>query len=89
MPPKRNCTVHFLKQILEGTKSYFTNTDIPNVFVQKLDGLTVKSVLAQVYNVPEVRAYLPDFDENPERYINREYLFAIVNRIDPSYFRRA
>lgn len=38
--------------------------------------------------MPEVRKYLPDFDEKPERRLNREFVFGIVNTLDPTFFAR-
>jgi len=72
-----------------GTKKYFTNKEVPNVYVVKLDHLTVKNVMDKVYHVPEVRCYLPEFDEPAHKKMNRDFLFAIVNKIDASYFTRA
>jgi hypothetical protein len=50
--------------------------------------LTVKNVMEKVYTNAEVRKYLPDYEEEPEKYMNRDFLFAIVNRIDPTFFLR-
>jgi len=36
-----------------------------------------------------VRQYLPDYDEEPEKKIPREFLFSIVNKLDPTFFSRA
>lgn len=88
LPPKHMCTIEFLKQILQGKKSYFLNHDVPYVYVQKLERLTIKNVMEKVYDVPEVRQYLPDYPEHADRYMNRDFLFSIVNRIDSSFFRR-
>lgn len=43
--------------------------------------------MEKVYGVPEVRKYLPDYDE-PEKFIPRDWLFAVVNKIDPTFFKR-
>ena len=36
-----------------------------------------------------MRKYLPDYDEKPERFMNRDFLFGIVNKVDPTFFDRA
>ena len=59
-----------------------------NHVVPRLQHLTVENVIDKVYNVPEVRIYLPDFAKEPEARIPREFLFAIVHKIDPSFFTR-
>jgi hypothetical protein len=61
---------------------------VPYVYIDQLEGLTVKNVLDKVYKVPDVRKYLPDYEE-PEKFIPRDWLFAIVNKLDPTFFKRA
>ena len=75
--------------IMTGEKRYFLNRDIPVVYIQKLNKITVEEVLAKVYHLREVRAYLPDFETYPERKMNRDFLFGIVNKLDPTFFARA
>ena len=36
-----------------------------------------------------MRQYLPDYEESPEKKISREFLFSIVNKVDPTFFSRA
>ena len=62
---------------------------MPCVLVQRLEKLTIKNVLARVYDNPTVRSYLPDYEEEPEKKICREFLFSIVNKLDPTFFSRA
>ena len=88
MPPKRACPVSFLRAVLTGEKSYFLNSQIPYVYIDQLEGITIKNVLDRVYKHPEVRKYLPDYEE-PEKFIPRDWLFAVVNKVDPSFFKRA
>lgn len=61
---------------------------MPYVYIHKLQHLTLTNVLAKVYTNATVRKYLPDYDQ-PVKYMNREFLFAIVNRLDPTFFDRA
>lgn len=88
LPPKRSCSVNFLRGILQGEKSYFLNKDVPYVYIDQLEGLTIKNVLDKVYQIPDVKKYLPDHDE-PEKFIPRDWLFAVVNKLDPTFFTRA
>jgi hypothetical protein len=88
LPPKRLCSIQFLRDILSGKKKYFYTHDIAMINVCRIEHLTVKSVLDKIYNMPDVRVYLPDFDTEPEKRINRDYLFAIVHKLDPSFFKR-
>ncbi len=49
--------------------------------------LTVERVLKQVHGHREIMRFLPDFTDNGKQYIERDFLFAIVNTIDKNYFR--
>ena len=44
--------------------------------------------MQKVYHIPDVRKYLPDYPDHPERYMNRDFLYSIVNKLDPSFFKR-
>jgi hypothetical protein len=49
--------------------------------------LTVERVLKQVQGHREIMRFLPDLTDNGKQYIERDFLFAIVNTIDKNYFR--
>lgn len=83
------CPVEFLRALLSGEKKYFYNHEVPVVYIQKLNKVTIKQVLKKAYNVPDIRVYLPDFDTHPERKMFRDFLFGIVNKLDPTFFKRA
>ena len=60
LPPKRQCTLNFLKQILSKKKKYFVQSEVTHIKVPKCPELTVESVMEQVSKIPEIMAYLPD-----------------------------
>jgi hypothetical protein len=82
------CTIDFLRQILDGRKQYFLNKEVPYIYMQKMERVTVKNVLDKVYERPEVRVYLPDYTDHADKYMNRDFLFSIVNKLDPTFFTR-
>lgn len=88
MPPKRLCSVAFLRDILSGKKKYFYTHEMTMINVSRIEHLTVKGVLDKVYDIPEVRQYLPDIEDHPEKRINRDFLFAIVHKLDSTFFVR-
>lgn len=51
--------------------------------------LTVERVLKQVKGFKQIMKYLPDLPENGKHYIERDFLFTIVNTVDRNYFREA
>ncbi len=49
--------------------------------------MTDKRVFKQVQGQREIKRFLPDVTDNGKQYIERDFLFAIVNTIDKNYFR--
>ncbi len=49
--------------------------------------LTVERVFKQVQGDTEIMRFLSDLTDNGKQYIERDFLFAIVNTIDKNYFR--
>jgi len=59
------------------------------VVVPRIQFLSTELVMSKVYDIPAVRAYLPDFDKDAAKRMSRQFLFAIVHKLDPDFFRRA
>ncbi len=51
--------------------------------------LTVERVFKQVQGRREIIRFLSDVTDNGKQYIERDFLFAIVNTIDKNYFRES
>lgn len=81
--------MEFLKDVLSGKKSYFLQKDIRIMKIPKCPEITVDRVLQQVKGQKDVMKYLPDIPLAGKHYIERDFLFSIVNTVDPDYFRSA
>jgi len=81
--------VTFLRQILTGEKKFFYQDQITPVTVPRLQYLNMALILKKVYDVPAVRAYLPDYDEDVAKRMSQEFLYPIVHRLDSTFFQRA
>ena len=57
--------------------------------VQMCPELTVERVLKQVQGHREIMSFLSDVTDNGKQYIERDFLFAIVNTIDKNYFQES
>ena len=79
----------FLKEILSGKKKYFLQAQVTNITVPSCPELTVARVIQKVKDHEAVMAYLPSVSENGKQYIERGFLFNIVNTIDPKFFQAA
>ena len=77
--------MEFLGQLLRGEKKALPLDEIKPVKVADKRFITVKRVCEQVKNNTVYMTYLPD---NPQK-CGRDFLFTIVNTLDPLYFRHA
>lgn len=55
--------------------------------VPHFDEYSAMRIMEQVRAIPKFRQYLPDLDHMVKP-LNREYLFNIINTVDPTYFGR-
>ena len=81
--------MEFIKDVLSGKKSFFLQKDIRMMKIPKCPEITVDRVLQQVRGIKEIMKYLPDIPLVGKHYIEREFLFSVVNTVDPDYFRLA
>ena len=61
-------------------------TEAISTVVPKVGSITVGRVMEAIKDVPEILAYLPDLEGLKPKHMNRQYLFDIVNTLEPSYF---
>ena len=85
MPPEDKCSLEFIGQILRGEKKILHLDDIKPVKVADKRFITVKNVCEQVKNNEVYMRYLPDKPSSA----GRQFIFNIVNTLDPDYFRYA
>ena len=89
LPTLRNCSMEFLKDILCGKKQYILQQNIVTIKVPTCPELTVDKVLQQVKPHREIMKYLPEPSVTGKQYVERDFLFCVVNTIDRNYFREA
>ena len=81
--------MEFLKEILAGTKKYFLLDEVAKINVPFAPELTVERILKQVKDIKEITRYLPRINESGRQYMERDFLFSIVNTIDRKFFKEA
>jgi hypothetical protein len=84
-----NCSLEFLREILAGTRKYFLLHEIATVRVPVCPELTVERILHRVKDHKEIMRYLPDLPDKGKKYIERDFLFTIVNTLDRKFFKEA
>ena len=76
----------YLRCVLNGLKSVFPNSQVRRVKEPRYKQLTLDKVIAFCLEKPRILRYLPNLPDNGEPPCDREFLFAIVNTIEPDYF---
>ena len=78
--------MEFLRALMNGRKRYFKNEQARRVNVPRYRQLTLTKVVDHCITKPEILRYIPNFPMGGEPHIDREFLFTIVNTLDPAYF---
>jgi len=86
LPERRYCTLAYLKSLLSGEKSFFKNQEVRPVKVPRYKTLSIKHVLEYAMSRRQISKYLPDQDDKSEPQVDRDFVFTIVNTVDPNYF---
>ena len=81
--------MEFLQDILCGKKQYILQQNIVTIKVPKCPELTVDKVLQQVKPHREIMKYLHEPSVPGKYYVERDFLFCVINTIDRNYFRKA
>ena len=81
--------MEFLREILGGKRKYFLLHEIASVRVPVCPELTVERILHRVKDHKEIMRYLPDLPDKGKKYIERDFLFTIVNTLDRKFFKEA
>ena len=80
MPKASKCKLIFLQAILYGQKKCLRQKEVPAKTVPHWPGLTVKNVYPQVWDWPNVREYLPDWDN---KFPERDFFFKVLYTLHP------
>ena len=78
--------MEYLRAILNGRKRYFKNEQARKVRVPRFRQLTTAKVLDYVKERPDVMRYLPNFRLDGEPTVDREFMFTVLNTLEPDYF---
>ena len=79
----------FLKDILSGRKKYFKLSEVKQANVPRYRELTIKSILQYALTHQRIKHYIPWMPDPTDPFIDRKFMVAIVNTIEPDYFPAA
>ena len=86
LPERRYCTMEFVRAVMNGRKRYFKNEEVRKVRVPRYKQLTYQRVIEYCNEKPNIMRYLPNQRLDGEPTCDREFLFTILNTIEPEYF---
>ena len=81
--------MEFIREILAGTRKYFLLHEVSSIRVPVCPELTVERILQRVKDHKEIMRYLPDLLDKGKKYVERDFLFTIVNTLDRKFFKEA
>ena len=71
---------------MNGQKSYYVTKDVKLVSVPRYSEITVKQVINFIFDKPHILKYIPNLKKSSDKSMDREFLFNIVNTVEPEYF---
>ena len=86
LPERRFCSMEFIRALLNGRKRYFKNDELRKVKVPRYKQLTYQRVIEHCAGKPTVMSYLPNQRLDGEPTCDRDFLFTILNTLEPEYF---
>ena len=78
--------MEFIRGVMNGRKSYFKNDALRKVKVPRYKQLTYTRVMDYCNERQNILRYLPNQRLDGEPTCDREFLFTIVNTLEPDYF---
>ena len=85
LPPIKESTQTFLRQIMHGDKRYIKLNKVLVIQVPQYKGLYVKDIMKFARSKIKIDDYLPEFEYNKEP--NRQWLCNVVNSLIPEDFQ--
>ena len=87
MPTQKGTKVSFLRAIFCNKKKALKQTNVNKVVVPHFDELSVKNLYADAMNDQLVKDYLPDLEQNSNRYPERDFFFGILGTLRTIYLK--
>ena len=86
LPEKRYCNLDYLRGVLSGAISVYRNEEVRPVNIPRFKTLTLKIVYDYAMSHSVCKRYLPEMHDAEEPYIDRDFLFTVVNTGDRTFF---
>ena len=87
LPKKTHCTRDWFKAVLKDEKKLIPIANIKSVIVPCYPELSLKKLLPEILNIPEVMTYMPHGLEKKMK-CDRQWFFDILATILPGYVEK-
>ena len=88
MPTQKGTKVIFLRAIFCNKKKALKQTSLTKVVVPYYEELSVKNLYGDAMKDELVKDYLPELEQNSNRFPEREFFFGILNYLRPQYLKK-
>ena len=76
----------FMKALLSGKKSMMKNQDVHPINVPRYKKMSLFCILNYINTKPTIKKFIPDGINPEDPFIDRKFVFTIVNTCEPAYF---
>ena len=88
MPFLKVIKVSFLKAIFCNKKKALRQINVHNIVVPHYEELSVKNLYDDAMKDELVRDYLPELEQNSNRFPERDFFFGILGTLRPQYLKK-
>ena len=88
MPSLKVIKVSFLRAIFWNKKKALRQTNVHNIVVPHYEELSVKNLYDDVMKDELVRDYLPELEQNSNKFPERDFFFGILGTLRSQYLKK-
>ena len=88
MPSQKGTKLSFLRAIFCNQKKALKQVNVHNVVVPHYEELSVKNLYADAMNDKLIKDYLPELEQNSNRFPERNFFFGILGTLKPLYLSK-
>ena len=88
MPTQKGTKISFLRAIFCNKKKALRQINVNSIVVPHYEELSVKNIYDDAMKDDLVKDYLPELEQNSNRFPERDFFFGILNSLRPQYLKK-
>ena len=88
MPTQKGTKVSFLRAIFCNKKKAMKQINVRSVVVPHYEELSINNIYADAMKDELIKDYLPELEQNSNRFPEREFFFGVLGTLRPLYLRK-